>query len=187
MPGGFERKDLLTNSCYFSRMTRVNPEEYLEALEKSDLLRCIQMNRKNAKAWIAYARHVKRAGELNTARLVIEEGCKACPANEDVWVEAADLELLPHEKRRVLRMGLKIVPDSVVLWEALLNLSGDSDSLNVLREAILSCPQHLEFWLSLAEKEPFYVDARDVLARAAMHFPSEEVVWLAAAMLVKKI
>lgn len=84
MAGGLERKDLLTNSCYSSRMTRVNPEEYLEALQKSDLLRSIKMNRKNAKTWIPYARHVKRAGELNAAKIVIEEGCKVCPTDEYV-------------------------------------------------------------------------------------------------------
>lgn len=186
MAGGLERKDLLTNSCYSSRMTRVNPEEYLEALQKSDLLRSIQMNRENAKTWIPYARHVKRAGELNAAKIVIEEGCKVCPTDEYVEVEAADLEILSNEKRRVLRMGLKFVPDSVVLWEALLNLSGDNDSLNVLREASLSCPHHLVFWLSLAEKEPLYADALQVLERATMLFPSEEAVWLATARLVKK-
>lgn len=96
------------------------------------------------------------------------------------------MEILSNEKRRVLRMGLKFVPDSVVLWEALLNLSGDNDSLNVLREASLSCPHHLVFWLSLAEKEPLYADALQVLARATMLFPSEEAVWLATARLVKK-
>lgn len=72
-------------------------------------------------------------------------------------------------------MGLKFVLDYVVLWEALLNLSGDNDSLNVLREAVLSCPHHLVFWLSLAEKEPLYVDALQVLARATMLSPARKL------------
>lgn len=62
----------------------MNPEEYLEALQKSDLFRSIKMNRKNAKTWIPYARHVKRAGELNAAKIVIKEGCKVCPTDEYV-------------------------------------------------------------------------------------------------------
>ena len=33
------------------------------------------------------------AGKLVNARQVIRDGCVACPANEDVWLEAARLQV----------------------------------------------------------------------------------------------
>eukprot|EP00434_Breviolum_minutum_P003066 symbB.v1.2.002698.t1/scaffold133.1/size307370/16 len=44
------------------------------------------------RGWIAAARLEEVAGKVQSARQLIAQGCKHCPNNEDVWLEAARLE-----------------------------------------------------------------------------------------------
>ena len=46
---------------------------------------------------------------------VIRDGCKACPANEDVWLEAARLQTRENAKS-VLAEAVKKIPQSVKIW-----------------------------------------------------------------------
>ena len=55
------------------------------------------------------------AGKLVAARQVIREGCRACPASEDVWLEAARLQT-PENAKTVLAEAVnpsdkKILPE----------------------------------------------------------------------------
>ena len=65
--------------------------------------------------WIAAARLEEVAGKLVAARQVIRDGCKACPANEDVWLEAARLQT-PENAKTVLAEAVKKIPSSVKIW-----------------------------------------------------------------------
>ena len=65
--------------------------------------------------WIAAARLEEVAGKLVAARQVIRDGCKACPANEDVWLEAARLQTRENAKT-VLAEAVKKIPQSVKIW-----------------------------------------------------------------------
>ena len=54
-------------------------------------------------------------GKLVAARQVIRDGTKACPANEDVWLEAARLQTRENAKT-VLAEAVKKIPQSVKIW-----------------------------------------------------------------------
>lgn len=45
-------------------------------------------------AWIASARLEEVTGKLQTARNLIMQGCEMCPKSEDVWLEAARLQVI---------------------------------------------------------------------------------------------
>lgn len=45
-------------------------------------------------AWIASARLEEVTGKLQTARNLIMKGCEMCPKSEDVWLEAARLQVI---------------------------------------------------------------------------------------------
>lgn len=54
----------------------------------------ITTNPHHGPGWIAAARLEEKAGKLQTARTIIAEGCEKCPSNEDVWMEAARLQVI---------------------------------------------------------------------------------------------
>merc|ERR1719359_26194 len=70
----------------------------------------ITSNPKHGPGWIAAARLEEVAGKLQSARQLIAQGCKHCPTNEDVWLEAARLA------KAVLAKAVKALPHSVRLW-----------------------------------------------------------------------
>jgi pre-mRNA-processing factor 6 len=53
----------------------------------------ITTNPHHGPGWIAAARLEEKAGKLQTARTIIAEGCEKCPSSEDVWLEAARLQV----------------------------------------------------------------------------------------------
>lgn len=53
----------------------------------------ITTNPHHGPGWIAAARLEEKAGKLQTARTIIAEGCEKVPSNEDVWLEAARLQV----------------------------------------------------------------------------------------------
>lgn len=92
-----------------SGQTTVDPKGYLTDLNsivvKSDaeigdikkarllLNSVITTNPKHAPGWIAAARLEEVAGRPVQARNLIAKGCEQCPKNEDVWLEAARLNV----------------------------------------------------------------------------------------------
>ena len=53
----------------------------------------ITTNPKHAPGWIAAARLEEVTGHMQKARNTIMKGCEVCPKNEDVWLEAARLQV----------------------------------------------------------------------------------------------
>lgn len=56
-------------------------------------MRIIEQNSISFIAWIASARLEEVTGKLQTARNLIMQGCEMCPKSEDVWLEAARLQV----------------------------------------------------------------------------------------------
>ena len=211
-----------------SGQTVVDPRGYLTGLgslhvssdaEVSDIKKArlllksvVQTNPGHAPGWIAAARLEELAGKVSTARQLAQQGCDACPGNEDMWLEcarlqtpdvakavlargvaalplsvklwlaAAEVESDPQRKQRVLRRALEAMPTSVRLWKALVDLSSEEDARVLLSRAVECCPQHVELWLALARLES-YDNARTVLNKAREALPREASIWISASRL----
>ena len=169
-------------------------------------------NPQHGPGWIAAARVEEAAGKLVQARKIMQEGCNACSTNQDVWLEAArlhppnvaktilaaaarriphsvplflkasELETHPEAQRGVLRKGLEMNPNSVVLWKAAIELEEEEDARILLAVAVEKVPHSVEMWLALARLET-YDNARRVLNKARKVLPAERAVWIAAAKL----
>uniref|UniRef100_A0A6T6AVG1 PRP1 splicing factor N-terminal domain-containing protein n=1 Tax=Compsopogon caeruleus TaxID=31354 RepID=A0A6T6AVG1_9RHOD len=211
-----------------SGQTNVDPKGYLTELSSlrvtsaSDigdikkarlLLKSVtSTNPKHAPGWIAASRLEELDGHLESARLLILEGCRLCPQNEDVWIEAARLypgpqakgvlaQAVKHvpksikvwlqaaaledettNKRTVLRKALKKVPNSSRLWRAAVDLEGPEDAKILLSHAVDCAPQAVDLWLGYARLET-YEKAKEILNRAREANPAEISIWLTAAKL----
>ena len=75
-----------------------------------------------------------------------------------------------------------MIPDSVKLWQAAVDLEEPEDAKILLGRAVECCPQSVDLWLALAYLEN-YDDARKVLNRARKNIPTERAIWIAAAKL----
>merc|ERR1719379_3299067 len=172
----------------------------------------ITSNPKHGPGWIAAARLEEVAGKIQSSRQLIAQGCKHCPNNEDVWLEAARLEKpqsakavlakavksLPHSvrlwidaanreadvqaKARVLRKALEFIPNSVRLWKEAVSLEDEVEARVMLSRAVECVPHSVEMWLALA-KLSAYKDAQKVLNEARKHVPTSSVIWVTAAQL----
>lgn len=119
--------------------------------------------------WIAAARLEEVAGKLVAARQVIRDGCKACPANEDVWLEAARLQTRENAKT-VLAEAVKKIPQSVKIWLQAASLESNAMMRRrVLRKALEVIPNSVKLWQATAHSLcliPSYTRARVSPARA---------------------
>lgn len=82
---------------YMTSLSSINIKSDAEIgdIKKAELLMksVITTNPKHAPGWIAAARLQKVAGKIGQARQLIARGCMECPKNEDVWIEAAHLDV----------------------------------------------------------------------------------------------
>ncbi|GJV41131.1 integrase, catalytic region, zinc finger, CCHC-type containing protein [Tanacetum coccineum] len=67
--------------------------------------------------------------------------------------KAATLEHKDGIKSKVLRKGLGRIPDSLRLWEAVVELANEEDAKLLLQRAMKCCQLHVEAWLALARLE----------------------------------
>lgn len=169
-------------------------------------------NPKHAPGWIAAARLERETGRISQARALIAKGCEMCPKSDDVWIEAATLnvpknarvilakavEQVPtsvklwmtavqyeedvEAKKAVLRRALELIPNSVRLWKAAIELETPEDARVLLSRAVELVPQSVEMWLALARLET-YENAKIVLNRAGKAIPTEPAIWITAAKL----
>lgn len=74
---------------------KVSSDAEISDIQKARVLlrSVIQTNPKHAPGWIAIARLEEAAGKMVAARSWIEKGYETCPDNEDVWLEAARLNV----------------------------------------------------------------------------------------------
>ncbi|KAH7851659.1 hypothetical protein Vadar_014983 [Vaccinium darrowii] len=172
----------------------------------------IVTNPKHPLGWIAAARLEELAGEIQAARQLIAKGCEECPKSEDVWIEAcrlsspdeakalmascvkeipkseklwmqaAELQEDEVKKSRVLRRGLVHIPDSAMLWKAVVELANEEDARLLLLRAVACCPLHVELWLALARLET-YERAKKILNKARLSLPKEPAIWISTAKL----
>mmetsp|Transcript_38634 Transcript_38634/g.114846 ORF Transcript_38634/g.114846 Transcript_38634/m.114846 type:complete len:937 (+) Transcript_38634:36-2846(+) len=193
---------------------KVSTEAEIGDIKKARLLlkSVTQTNPGHGPGWIAAARLEEVAGKLVAARQIIREGCRACAANEDVWLEAARLQTPENAKvvladaikkiptsvkiwlqaaslesnlgmrRRVLRKALEVVPNSVKLWQAAIDLEPPEDARVMLGRAVECVPHAVDMWLALARLES-YQNARKVLNKARETIPTEPQIWITAARL----
>jgi PRP1 splicing factor, N-terminal. len=208
--------------------TVVDPKGYLTSLSNTKLASNAEIgdinkarlllksvrdtNPHHGPGWIAAARVEEAAGKTLQARKLIQEGCEACPTNEDVWLEAArlhppdmaktilasavrhiptsvklflraaELETNDDSKKAVLRKGLEMNPTSVTLWKEAIELEDAEDAKILLSVAVEKVPQSIDMWLALAKLET-YDNARKVLNQARRALPTERSIWIAAAKL----
>jgi len=193
---------------------KVSTEAEIGDIKKARLLlkSVTSTNPGHGPGWIAAARLEEVAGKLVNARQVIRDGCKACPANEDVWLEAARLQTPENAKavlaeavkkipssvkiwlqaaslesniqmrRRVLRKALEVVPNSVKLWQAAIDLEPPEDARLMLGRAVECVPHSVDMWLALSRLET-YKNAKQVLNKARETIPTEPQIWITAAKL----
>ena len=193
---------------------KVSTEAEIGDIKKARLLlkSVTSTNPGHGPGWVAAARLEEVAGKLIAARQVIREGCRACPASEDVWLEAARLQTPENAKtilaeavkkipqsvkiwihaasletnvimrRRVLRKALEVIPNSVKLWQAAIDLEGPDDARLMLGRAVECVPHAVDMWLALARLES-YQNARKVLNKARETIPTEPQIWITASKL----
>ena len=191
----------LDSVAALTNRTEVDADAYLSSItgtaitsqsEIADFKRARQMlkslrasNPQHAPAWLAAARLEETAGRASEARALILEGCRKCPKNADVWVEAARLHPriagkrilaqavrnvpkepsiwlkaaeLEEERRlrqKVLRKGLEIVPESEDLWKAAVEMEEPTTARVLLGRAVEFVPASVSMWLALAKLQPF--------------------------------
>jgi len=193
---------------------KVSTEAEIGDIKKARLLlkSVTSTNPGHGPGWVAAARLEEVAGKLVAARQVIREGCRACPASEDVWLEAARLQTPENAKtvlaeavkkipqsvkiwihaasletnvtmrRRVLRKALEVIPNSVKLWQAAIDLESPDDARLMLGRAVECVPHAVDMWLALARLES-YENARRVLNKAREKIPTEPQIWITASKL----
>ena len=87
-----------------------------------------------------------------------------------------------ERRKAVLRRALELVPNSVKLWKAAIELESVTDARIMLARAVECVPQSVEMWLALAKLES-HENARRVLNQAREAVPTERATWITAAKL----
>lgn len=142
-------------------------------------------NKKHAPGWIAAARLEEVAGKMVAARKIIAEGCENCPKSEEVWREAARLNV-PANAKIILANAIQSLPQSVNIWLDAANLEADvTAKKRVLRKALEFVPNSVKLWRKAVNLEDDPSDARVMLARAVEVVPLSVELWLALARIEK--
>lgn len=163
---------------------RVSTQTEIGDIKKARLLlkSVTATNPTHAPGWIAVARLEETAGKLSTAQELILQGCRKCPRDEDVWIEAA--RLYPKETgRRILAQAVRTVPRSEKIWLQAATLEDEVNTRRrVLRKALEIMPRSVRLWKAAVElEEP--TGARILLSRAVECVPKSTELWLALARL----
>ena len=142
-------------------------------------------NPRHAPGWIAAARVEEKSKKLADARRIIAEGCKHCPDNEDVWLEAVRLAAAAHA-RDVLAEAVRAcsaaaldlcaqqctrtprVPGAVCVC-----VCGGGGQVRAL-------PNSVKLWMRAAEMEDGAEGKRAVLRLALETIPNSVRLWKAA-------
>jgi len=77
---------------------------------------------------------------------------------------------------------LNVVPTSVKLWKAAIELEDLDEARTLLSRAVECVPDNTELWLALARLES-YENAKKVLNKARETIPTDRSIWIAAAQL----
>ncbi|RWR94204.1 RNA-processing protein, HAT helix [Cinnamomum micranthum f. kanehirae] len=92
-------------------------------------------NPKHPAGWIGAARLEEAAGDMPTARQLIQKGCKECPKSGDVWLEACKLANSNKEEARArARMKLSKEPAIWITAAKLGEANGNTAKVGEIRE-----------------------------------------------------
>lgn len=81
----------LNNTATLTRFTLTASSDIKRARALLDSV--IKTNPKHAPGWIAAAALEVHAKKMVAARKIIAKGCEMCPKSEDVWLQAAELNV----------------------------------------------------------------------------------------------
>jgi len=144
----------------------------------------VSTNKKHAPGWIAAARLEENAGNMGKARELIEEGCRQCKTNEDVWIESARLHNTSRQAaQKVLAEAVKAVPRSIKVWLQASTLETLYPRKRaILQRALELIPNSAALWRAAVDLEQPR-EARLLLQRAVDCAPTAVDLWLALAKL----
>lgn len=162
-----------------------NPDAARSDIKKARLLLAsmTQTNRKLPEGWMAAARVEELAGKIVAARQVIAKGCEECPTSQDVWLEAARLNVrrkkkkegdthplfaqTPENAKIILANGVRHVPQSVKVWLRAAELEQEVGAKRrVLQKALEFVRNSVKIWKAAIELEDDQENALLMLTRA---------------------
>ncbi|KAG4305794.1 hypothetical protein PORY_000704 [Pneumocystis oryctolagi] len=173
----------------------IDPQGYLTSMNSMVLKSNTELG--DIKRWMSAARVEVIAGKLQQARNIIAKGCKNCPTNEDIWIEAVGLNNTQTGKL-IIAEAVRHIPNSVRLWLQAIKLETDIESkkrvtrkgsIFVLKifanliEAIDIIPHSVKLWKEAVNLEEDPENAKILLARATELIPLSTELWLALARL----
>lgn len=123
------------------------------------------------------------------AKILVTEALKYNTRSEKLWIKAYDLENPnPAESRvRILMKGIEFLPNSVELWQRLIELQTNKDDVKkVLTKVVELCPNEWLFWLALINLLD-YTEAKALLNKARKTFSTDtKQIWITAAKLEER-
>ena len=82
-----------------------------------------------------------------------------------------------------MRRGLELVPSSVALWKAAVELEEVAEDARIMLSRAVECvPTSVDLWLALAKLET-YKNAQKVLNSARTAISTEPMIWITACQL----
>lgn len=122
------------------------------------------------------------------AKVVVAEALKYNSKSETLWLRACDCEN-PTDKvsqRRVLMKGIEFIPNSVKLWERMIELQEDADDVKkMLSKVVEICPLEWKFWLALINLSE-YKEAKLIINNARKAMKDNHHVWITAIKLEER-
>ncbi|SCU91684.1 LAFA_0F05204g1_1 [Lachancea sp. 'fantastica'] len=125
--------------------------------------------------WIASARLEERAKKYRLAKSLIEEGCEACPQDEDIWLENIRLNATDQHYCKVLvARALTFNDESLKLWLKAVELENEKiNKVRVVRKALQNIPTSSELWKLAVQYESDRKEAIKILQKATELIPND--------------
>lgn len=133
----------------------------------------------NSSGWIGLSRLEMEAGRQKKAKAALARGCEFCAHEPAIWHEALKV-YDGHEARTIAEKAVRACVAELSLWVKLVELTGKSERLPVLRRALEYHPTHANFWIMASELE---ADPLMLLETAVEFVPDDESLWLRLAEL----
>jgi pre-mRNA-processing factor 6 len=191
--------------------TSVDPKDYLTSVDsiilKSDVEignikrarmlfdSLVKSNPKHASGWIAATCLEEHAGRIVAARKIIKQGCEQCPKSEDVWLEAARVDvssalfflshIVNYYPHRITTIRKSSSPTPFNMSDKLSKSGSQLPSSSkaprpkkcVLRKTPEHIPNSVCLRKEIANLESSASDARNLLARAVEVIPLSVQLW----------
>lgn len=123
---------------------------------------------KKPQGWIASARLEEKAQKFKSAKQFIEEGCKQCPRDEDIWLENIRLHSSDiHYCKVLVAEALRFNNQSLKLWLKAVDLERESfNKVRVVRKALQNLPSSESLWKLAVQLESNKEEALRILTKA---------------------